>query len=98
MTWKTLSSRVASRPAIATTSIRLSQPAIHSAALGFEGVRFIGTINSAYVDATREMSAHEPVSSSKLWFATGKVADAIMRDEVNSRDIGEDFHAHLAAG
>jgi hypothetical protein len=44
------------------------------------------------------MSAHEPVSSSKLWFATGKVADAIMRDEVNSRDIGEDFHAHLAAG
>jgi hypothetical protein len=49
------------------------------------------------MDAT-EMSAQKPVSSSKLRFATGKVADAIMRDEVNSRDIGEDFHAHLAAG
>src|ERR1700732_3187331 len=41
MIWNTLSSRVASRPAIATISIRLSQPVIHSAALGLEGVRSI---------------------------------------------------------
>src|ERR1700722_17412657 len=43
MIWNTLSSRVVSRPAIATISIRESQPAIHSAALGLEGVRSIGT-------------------------------------------------------
>ena len=59
MIWKTLSSRVASRPVTATTSIRLSQPAIHSAALGFDGVRFIGADNPAHGDATRETSAKQ---------------------------------------
>src|ERR1700704_1603794 len=38
---KTFNSRVASRPATATISISVSQPAIHSAALGLEGVRSI---------------------------------------------------------
>ena len=33
MTWNTASSRVASRPATAMTSISVSQPAIHAAAL-----------------------------------------------------------------
>src|SRR3954464_12659393 len=39
--WNTLSSRVVSRPAIATISISPSHPAIHSAAIGLEGVRSI---------------------------------------------------------
>src|ERR1700746_1730060 len=37
MSWKTFSSRVASRPATTITSIIESQPAIHSAAIGLEG-------------------------------------------------------------
>ena len=41
MIWNTFSSRVASRPATTRISISDSQPAIHSAALGLEGVRFI---------------------------------------------------------
>jgi hypothetical protein len=41
MIWNTLSSRVASRPATTRISIKASQPAIHNAALGLEGVRFI---------------------------------------------------------
>ena len=42
MSWKTLRSRAPSRPATAMTSISESQPAIHSAALVLEGVRFMG--------------------------------------------------------
>lgn len=42
MIWKTLSSRVVSRPATAMTSISASQPAIHSAAIVLDGVVFIG--------------------------------------------------------
>src|ERR1700732_823077 len=38
MIWNTFSSRVVSRPAMATISIRVSQPAIQSAALGLEAV------------------------------------------------------------
>ena len=41
MIWNTFSSRVVSRPATTRISIRASQPAIHSAALGLEGVRSI---------------------------------------------------------
>src|ERR1700675_1018712 len=41
MIWNTLSSRVASRPAIATISIRLSQTVIHTPAFGLEGFRSI---------------------------------------------------------
>src|SRR6478609_6221007 len=42
MIWKTFSSRVVSRPAIAMTSISESQPAIHSAAIDLDGVLFMG--------------------------------------------------------
>jgi hypothetical protein len=42
MSWKTSSSRVVLRPATATISIGDNQPAIHSAALGLEGVRSMG--------------------------------------------------------
>ena len=38
MTWNTFNSRSVSRPAMVTISIKASQPAIHSAALGIEGV------------------------------------------------------------
>ena len=41
MSWNTLISRAASRPAIAMISIRESQPAIHSAARVLEWVRSI---------------------------------------------------------
>ena len=37
ISWNTFSSRIASRPAIAMISISASQPAIHSAAIGFGG-------------------------------------------------------------
>src|SRR5580692_5043064 len=47
MIWNTLSSRVASRPATTRISIRASQPAIHNAALGLEGVRYIEGIARA---------------------------------------------------
>jgi hypothetical protein len=36
--------------------MRLSQPAIHSAALGFDGVWFIGTNNPAYGDGARDIN------------------------------------------
>ena len=42
MSWNTFSSRVASRPATAITSIKASQPDIHSAAFGFEGMFCMG--------------------------------------------------------
>jgi hypothetical protein len=57
MIWKTFNSRVVSRPAMATISISVSQPAIHSAARGLEGLRsvnrqlricvYIGACNAA---------------------------------------------------
>src|SRR5580704_2951513 len=80
MIWKTLSSRVASRPATATNSIRASQPAIHSAALGLEGIRSIG----GECHACRERAAGRwgegrPVSATPRGFATRKYADAVLR-------------------
>src|ERR1700761_5285351 len=41
ISWNTLISRKASRPATATISVDESQPAIHAAAKGFDGVRSI---------------------------------------------------------
>src|SRR6185503_4033465 len=38
ITWKTLSSRCASRPTTVNTTMQASQPAIHAAALGMEDV------------------------------------------------------------
>ena len=57
MIWNTLSSRVASRPATAMISIRASQPAIHSAALVFEGVRSIGCDENKRVEEGTAVSA-----------------------------------------
>ena len=51
--------REASRPAMATTSIRLSQPAIHNAAIGFDGVRSIGTGNPAFFGAPRRAQTEQ---------------------------------------
>ncbi|GLR88014.1 hypothetical protein GCM10007857_47260 [Bradyrhizobium iriomotense] len=42
MSWKTFICRAASRPATAMTSVSDSQPAIHSAAIGLDGVMLIG--------------------------------------------------------
>src|ERR1700704_356911 len=42
--WNTLNSPVVSRPAIVITSISVSQPDIHSAAFGFDGVFRIGRL------------------------------------------------------
>ena len=42
ITWNTASSRVASRPATAMTSISVSQPAIHAAALAMDWWACIG--------------------------------------------------------
>ncbi len=51
ISWNTLSSRSASRPATAIISISASQPAIHSAAIGLEGVRSIGEGSSSSGEA-----------------------------------------------
>ena len=72
MTWNTFSSRVVSRPAIATISIRASQPAIHSAAIGLEGVRFIG--GSVGLAAGAARGKGRPVSATPAGFATRKYA------------------------
>src|ERR1700760_4764472 len=53
---KTFNSRVASRPATATTSISVSQPVIHRAALGLEGVRSIdGQVRSLRCSRIRDI-------------------------------------------
>src|SRR3982074_3981573 len=78
MIWNTFSSRVASRPAPVTIKIKASQPAIHSAALGLEGVRFIsGECQSG------ETRVRDPVSAATENFATRKYADAVMRGSRN---------------
>ena len=64
ISWNTLSSRSASRPATAMTSIRASQPAIHSAAIGLEGVRSIGEAESR---------AGRPVCSSQACLCNGQI-------------------------
>ena len=71
MIWNTLSSRIASRPATVIISIRASQPAIHSAAIGLEGVRSID--RNAFENAGR------PVCSTLPAFATRKSAEAVLR-------------------
>src|SRR6185437_13123970 len=80
MIWNTLSSRVVSRPATTRISIRVSQPAIHSAALGLEGVRFIGrNSQGACRGGVAKGRGKRPVSATPCGFATGKYADAVMR-------------------
>src|SRR5712672_341344 len=81
MIWKTFSSRRASRPAIATISIKASQPAIHSAALGLEGVRSISKESARHAakSAAEEVEEGPPVSATSPEFATRKYADAVMR-------------------
>src|SRR4051794_18823411 len=54
ISWNTFSSRMPSRPATTTISIKASQPAIHVAANGLEGVRSIyGKGCTARDDAAR---------------------------------------------
>src|ERR1700733_13583687 len=78
MIWNTLSSRVASRPATTRISIRPSQPAIHNAALGLEGVRYIEENARAYRADAAQGSGRPPVSATASGFATGKSADAVL--------------------
>src|SRR6476646_7131022 len=73
MIWKTLNSRVVSRPATAMTSISASQPAIQSAAMVLDGVVFIGG---------RSTLRGRPVSATSPLFATAKSAHAAMQDGV----------------
>src|SRR6266481_6459019 len=81
MIWNTFSSCVVSRPAIATISIKASQPAIHSAALGLEGVRSISKESARHAakSAAEEVEEGPPVSATSPEFATRKYADAVMR-------------------
>src|SRR5450756_2563168 len=78
----TFSSRVVSRPAIATISISVSQPAIHSAAIGLEGVRsieFRDCVPAAARETQRGRLGGGPVSATSARFATRKYADAALR-------------------
>ena len=79
MIWNTLSSRVASRPATATISIRASQPAIHSAALGLEGVRSIGGCARHAAEDCSGRWGGGGYRRPRARFATRKYADAVLR-------------------
>ena len=80
MTWNTFSSRNASRPATATISIRASQPAIHSAALGLEGVRsIIGNVrgNGGRVEVQRRYRRPATICNVQIGWRQGCAGPAI---------------------
>src|ERR1700704_479764 len=79
---KTFNSRVVSRPAMATTNISVSQPAIHGAALGLDGLRSVnGQVRGLRCSGARNMAGGEgeALSATARRFATRKTADAALR-------------------
>src|SRR5437763_9552859 len=87
ISWNTLSSRMPSRPATTTISINASQPAIHSAANGLEGVRSIWGVSIESVRAGRYRRGGRDLQRANLLtqrcaalnFAVGVPARSVLR-------------------